>query len=265
MFEKLQPGIVAIIAAQTDQIPDRYDTTFLEWLDVEENLRLRRFHFERDRRRFLLAHGLSRWTLGRCLNEHPAAVRIGRHRYGKPYVRHTGRLAFSLSHTSRAILCAVAYAERIGADIESRKRANPVHELIPACCTFSERRLLSTVPGEAAAATFLRWWTIKEAYIKADGRGLGIHPRTICCARSVTGEDNRLEVACEVNRNDADIICQGGVARAWSDHSVAWVVFASRAGLQPVYLYWLGGDDLFPLPVDDEWHFSGITDIHDKL
>ena len=30
--------------------------------------------------------------------------------------------------------------------------------------------------------SLLRWWTVKDAIIKADGRGLSIDPKTLCCA-----------------------------------------------------------------------------------
>jgi phosphopantetheinyl transferase len=261
MFEELRSGVILVIGTRVDRLSNRYDERLLGWLNGEEKNRLARFRFAHDRRSFLLAHGLLHWALARCLNQHPSEVFILRERYGKPYLPQAGGPAFSLSHTADAVLCAIGYVERMGADIEPVQHVMPIHELAKNYCTALERGVLSRLSPDTAVQTFLRWWTVKEAYIKADGRGLSIHPAAICCMQSIARETSPLGLVRELHSASAATTCQGNVVRAWDSHWLTWIAFAKQASLQPIYLQWLGGDETLPLQISDQWQFSGVTEL----
>lgn len=88
--------------------------------------------------------------------------------YGKPYLN-GGNLFFSLSHSGNYAFCAIADCE-IGADIQIKAAYDP--KLADRFFTAGERAYISRAIDKDSA--FLRVWTLKESYIKAVGRGLGI-------------------------------------------------------------------------------------------
>src|SRR5215204_5676289 len=69
---------------------DRDDSEFeRHWatLTPDERGRAQRFHFDRDRRRFVVARGLLREILGRCVGLAPALLRFAYDEYGKPSLK----------------------------------------------------------------------------------------------------------------------------------------------------------------------------------
>jgi 4'-phosphopantetheinyl transferase len=146
-------------------------------LSPDEQERAARFHFERDRARFVVARGSLRRILGRYLGLPPDAFRFLYSSHGKPYLAGDGRaalLSFNVSHSGDWALCAVAGGRRVGVDVEII-RADLAGETI-AERFFSPREvaaLRSLAPGEQVAA-FFRCWTRKEAFLKARGEGLSL-------------------------------------------------------------------------------------------
>lgn len=106
----------------------RYETQadrFRELLSAEEAARERRFAFPRDRRRFLLSHGLLRVILGAYAGRDPKALQFQMGAYGKPFlldeVGTAAALRFSLSHSGDHATIAVAWVREVGVDIESSR------------------------------------------------------------------------------------------------------------------------------------------------
>lgn len=96
---------------------------------------------------------------------------IERAEKGKPFFPDLPQLHFSLSHTNGASLCAVANAP-VGADIEPiRPRRKGLWEYCLTEEEFSRFQAQGTCWEE-----FYRIWTLKEAWCKYTGDGLG-HPR----------------------------------------------------------------------------------------
>lgn len=97
--------------------------------------------------------------------------------YGKPAVaapRLPVPLFFNLSHTRGLVCCAVARREEIGVDVETIQRRTPGAELARRYFSRQEVADLFSLPVERQAAAFFDYWTLKEAYIKARGKGLAI-------------------------------------------------------------------------------------------
>ena len=70
-------------------------------LTPDERERAQRFHFDRDRRRFVVARGVLREILGRRLALAPAMIRFAYNEYGKPSLREdAGGLRFNASHSA---------------------------------------------------------------------------------------------------------------------------------------------------------------------
>lgn len=112
----------------------------------------------------LLARGLLATMSGKA----PFSLSIRRDDRGKPYSPDGGGY-FSLSHSGAWVACSIGAAES-GVDVEyPRARAMDI-----AARFFrpEERQALADAPPEERAALFLRFWTLKESYLKYTGQGL---------------------------------------------------------------------------------------------
>ncbi len=146
---------------------DRLD----EVLSPSERETAHRFRHIENRRTYELAHGLLRHILARYLGSDPASLEFSREEYGKP--RLTVRyLTFNLSHSGDRVAIAVARSE-VGLDLEKVNIEQIDIDLIHACFTTSEQRWLEQGTNDPWRG-FFRLWTLKEAVLKADGRGLSI-------------------------------------------------------------------------------------------
>jgi 4'-phosphopantetheinyl transferase len=146
-------------------------------LSASESARAARFHFERDRRRFIAARSILRDLLGRYLGEPPAALVFREAEFGKPYLtgRHEGSdLRFNLSHTRDFAVYAVTRGREVGIDVEAIDRRVDYRELASRFFAASEAEKLFRLPDEQQPAAFFRCWTRKEALVKAVGAGLSI-------------------------------------------------------------------------------------------
>lgn len=250
---------ILLSVARTDAFTDRHYQGFYHWLDADEKMRLARFRFESNRREYLLAHATTRWMLARCLAEdNPSRIRILQGDYGKPYLAESRGLAFNLSHGAGAVLCAVAYAESVGADIEELERSCSMSNVFASAFTLSEQQVLSRMTEAKAQRISLRWWTIKESFLKADGRGLGLSPTAICCATDAIDELGRLNFVWNHLAYERSVAYQGEVRCSWGSHWISWTVLGQENTLRPDYIECLGYDDGTFLTVSEPWRFSGI-------
>ncbi len=83
-------------------------------------------------------------------------------------------LELNLSHTDGLILCAVSCRAAVGVDVEETTRSV---EFLPLARRFfapCETAFLEALPPDRLSEAFYRLWTLKEAYLKARGSGLGI-------------------------------------------------------------------------------------------
>jgi phosphopantetheine--protein transferase-like protein len=87
----------------------------------------------------------------------------------------TDKLDFSVSHTRGMAVCAVGQCEAIGVDVEHRRRRMP--HLVQLARRFfapTEAEAVESSPPQRQVELFFRFWTLKEAYIKALGMGMAV-------------------------------------------------------------------------------------------
>jgi 4'-phosphopantetheinyl transferase len=146
-------------------------------LSADERERASRFRFARDRDRFIGARGLLREILALYLKASPRRLSFGYSAHGKPFLAGEERstIRFNVSHSFDAMLLAVAHMREVGVDVEGvRNNGVAVEEIAETVLSEPEKRALARFGGEDKRANFLRFWTRKEAYIKADGRGVSL-------------------------------------------------------------------------------------------
>jgi 4'-phosphopantetheinyl transferase len=155
--------------------PTRYRNDLSEFslLSPSERSRASRFHLPWDAAIYSYAHLLLRRCLECVTGTADWDFRLGTH--GKPALTPPwGQppLAFNISHTLGLVACALARGLDVGVDVEAFDRELDPLGLAERYFSVEEQRALTALNPADRSRFFLATWTLKEAVIKADGRGL---------------------------------------------------------------------------------------------
>jgi 4'-phosphopantetheinyl transferase len=171
-----------------------YVSQLAQTLSEEELARADRFHFHRDRERFIACRGVLRTILSRYSRVEPCRLRICYGPYGKPYLEEEvekDKLQFNLSHSHGLALYAFTRGRKIGVDLEYIRRMPDFGQIADRFFSQNENSALNALPESQRQEAFFNCWTRKEAYIKAIGNGL-MHPLNSFDVSLVPGEPARL-------------------------------------------------------------------------
>lgn len=166
------PQLVLVPACAT---PDRL-RQMLSCLDAEEAARAGRFVHAADRAVYVAAHaGLREWLAREC-GCAPQALRFVRGPWGKPALcpgHARPLLRFNLSHARGcAVIALTRDGSEPGVDIEAVERFDAMHAARHLFLSPTECAALAELKPLQRRARLARIWTAKEAYTKAEGRGL---------------------------------------------------------------------------------------------
>ncbi|KAL0707728.1 hypothetical protein Bca4012_074154 [Brassica carinata] len=123
--------------------------------------------------------------------------------YGKPEVdrevdttTNYPKLKFNISHTDSLMACGVTVNVPVGIDVEdkTRKMRHDVLSLAKRFYSSREVEFLSSIADmEARRKEFIKLWTLKEAYVKALGKGFSASPfNTFSIIRAEAAESYNL-------------------------------------------------------------------------
>jgi 4'-phosphopantetheinyl transferase len=149
---------------------------YASMLSSAEKERQQRFHFEKDRHRFLVSHALVRKVLSIYVDVAPGDWEFSVNQYGRPDISGPGitpTLQFNLSHTVGLAACVVALESDCGIDVEQVKARGNQLAIAEKMFAASEQAELKTLDGQAFQERFFTCWTLREAYCKALGTGIG--------------------------------------------------------------------------------------------
>jgi len=144
-------------------------------LALDEVARSSRFHFEKDRGRYIRGRATLRILLGRYLETPPAEILFQYENNGKPEIalpQDSRGLRFNVSNSGELALIAVGSGSAIGVDIE---KVRPMPDLLDIARRFFSARevqALLAVSENKRQEAFFACWTRKEAFLKATGFGL---------------------------------------------------------------------------------------------
>jgi len=145
--------------------------TLAATLSLDEQQRAERFRFDHDRQRFIAGRGWLRSLLGRYLQITPSSVCFDYLPHGKPILVNDCAVNFNLSHSRNLALCAIAYQQPVGIDLEYLRPVE-VADLAQRFFRPREWATLAALNAIDQQRAFFRYWTCKEAYLKACGDGL---------------------------------------------------------------------------------------------
>jgi 4'-phosphopantetheinyl transferase len=164
-------------------------------------------------------------ALGRYPGVSPGVVRVVRDPRGRPVVAGRDDLGVSVSHCMGLVLVAIGWHCRVGVDVEPVIDRGLVRLRYHALTDAELAELESHEPSEQTEV-LLRYWTRKEALLKAAGLGLAVDPRLIELPPA-DGSPRPLAVPDALGRSSdwwiADLVLQGYVAAVAADVKAARV------------------------------------------
>jgi 4'-phosphopantetheinyl transferase len=145
---------------------------------AEERDRGGRFLVERARHEHRVCRALVRSVLSHYAPVPPAMWSFATNEHGKPHISGPDNsldLRFNLSHSAGMVVCLIARETDVGIDCEPLDRVVDFEGLSARFFAPAEAAEIARLPnGPARCEGFFRFWTLKEAYIKARGLGLSI-------------------------------------------------------------------------------------------
>jgi 4'-phosphopantetheinyl transferase len=144
-------------------------------LAEDERQRAARFHFDKHRRLYIVAHAALRSILSAYLDIASNKIDFLSGTYGKPALAPTvgaAGLEFNLSHSGELALVAVSHTFAVGIDVEHVRRNSDFAEIARRFFTPTEVATLFSLPEALQRLAFFKCWTSKEAFLKAKGTGL---------------------------------------------------------------------------------------------
>ena len=170
------PGDAFIWWMSTENVHPDDCSRWLGILDADERERADRFRFDHDRTDFIAAHALLRRMLEIHLRRPAQQWRFVTGEFGKPRIARQFQLPdidFNLAHTRGLVAAALVARGKIGIDAEKIDAAKADFQVAQNYFASPEIDILRAAPASERAVCFFRFWTLKEAYLKAIGTGLG--------------------------------------------------------------------------------------------
>ncbi|PIV80743.1 hypothetical protein COW53_08075 [bacterium CG17_big_fil_post_rev_8_21_14_2_50_64_8] len=164
-----------------------------ERLTASERDRADRFVQEADRRRFTVARCGLRLLLARHLERNPHELTFTDGPHGKPGLADTDpddTREFNVSHAGGFALIAVARKRPVGVDLEPADRDIEPDDLAPRVLSAAETADLAGHVGARRLRRFLEIWTVKEAVVKALGRGISFPLSSFTVGIAPSGDVN---------------------------------------------------------------------------
>jgi 4'-phosphopantetheinyl transferase len=172
----LCPNEIQVWYARPEDFNDEViQQKFHSWLSETERACLKAFRFEQDRLTYLVAHALLRAALSSYTDVKPADWQFHTNPFNKPFIApalNTQGLHFNLSHTKGMVALALTRIGPVGIDVESTSREQNISEIAPDILTSNEYLDLNKQAQSDQHTRLLKYWTLKEAFVKATGLGL---------------------------------------------------------------------------------------------
>ncbi|MBP2077294.1 4'-phosphopantetheinyl transferase family protein [Oceanobacillus polygoni] len=144
-------------------------TSLLTYVSDESQKRILKFFHLADAYRTLVGELLIKHVLYKQTGKRVKDITIGKNAYGKPYFPDYPSIQFNISHSGDFVVCAVN-DQQVGIDVEKVK----AFDLCMAKQLFTEFEYWEILAAENKSLACYDFWTMKESYVKALGKGLAI-------------------------------------------------------------------------------------------
>jgi 4'-phosphopantetheinyl transferase len=169
MFEHADVLVLFCLVSKSDSLLRE----LLTLLSDDERHQAARFVFEKDRTLYVTAHALLRQSLRLATRQ--TDIHFRTNKFGKPEIAAFGNwptVKFNISHSGPVAVCSLSQRFEVGVDVEEVDEARSFEEIVASQFTPFEQDRLAAYPATARMDAFFRFWTLKEALVKALGVGL---------------------------------------------------------------------------------------------
>ncbi len=139
------------------------------FLSPSERDRSDRYHFEKDRNRFIICRTLLKILLAEYTGLETDKITLESDANKKPYLASHPYVFFNVAHSGDYALIAIAKSP-IGIDIEYVNKSFDYTEILPNI--FNEIEIEEVDKSPTKHLAFYDFWTRKEAIVKAIGKGI---------------------------------------------------------------------------------------------
>ena len=143
-------------------------------LNGDEQIRAAKFRTETLQQHYIGAHGQLRLLLAKALKTPASSLRFSVGEYGKPYLTDYSGWDFNLSHSAGKMAVVIGQGGQVGIDIEQCQLRNSPVGLAKRCFASTEFDYWLQLSESQQLNDFYRFWTLKEALVKACGRGIAL-------------------------------------------------------------------------------------------
>ncbi len=126
-----------------------------------------------DAKRFLCHRRFMRNVIAAYTAMEPHKIRFELTPYGKPYLKNS-KIFLNLAHSGNDNIMAISKNIKIGIDIERIIKIENIPRFTSTYFTKNEIALITRTPLNEKHQAIFAFWTLKEAYIKAQGKGLSL-------------------------------------------------------------------------------------------
>ncbi len=151
-----------------------YDHRYKSLLDHSEQKKAASMISVRQRIRFVEVRAKLRWILAGYLRVDAKTLVFTQTEHGKPFLPGFPDCHFNVSHSGDYIAIAVTDFGEVGIDIEQVKQKPDFYPLVKRCFSEVEQCYWMELPESQKCYEFYRFWTRKEAFVKATGRGIAL-------------------------------------------------------------------------------------------
>lgn len=214
--------MVEFFSIKTDCFEEKTFETLKTFVSEDRRQRIKRFMFQKDSIMCLLGDVLARYAICRRLKYKNNQLRFALNQYNKPHLDMPANVHYNVSHSGDWVVCVLSN-EKAGIDVEKIKKTD--FDIAKRFFTANEYLSIMSQPSDSRVKHFFRLWTLKESYIKADGRGLSLPLDSFsidinqdlisvttdnelkgCCFKQFDLDDEHLVSICALENNFADTI-----------------------------------------------------------
>lgn len=147
---------------------------FWSFLSEDEQIKAKRFYFEKDRFSYIAGRGILRTLIGAYTKTEAGEIAFSYTKFGKPSLSNNDSLHFNVSHSGSLALFAFTQKSMIGVDIEKMNPSIDFETITRRFFSKNEAKTVLNLPTQNRADAFYKCWTRKEAFIKGHGHGLSL-------------------------------------------------------------------------------------------
>lgn len=153
-----------IYQTNLNKVTENQLNELFEQMSDEKKRSVMRTKIEHKRNLRIAADGICRLAISEFCAVSPDEIDFGYNEYGKPFAKNLP-VHFSVSHSGDIAVCVVS-DKKIGVDVEKIRDVNP--RSAERFASEKEKEYIRNNPNG-----FFEIWTLKEAYFKCIGTGLG--------------------------------------------------------------------------------------------